>query len=230
VNNFHPKKQMVIADNFPDDNSFYSPGDRKIRYGTGGVDDAEDGDVITHEYGHAIQDAQDRGFGSTDEAGALGEGFGDYQSALNLLLNGAYVTPTPKMAKCIFDWDGTGGYGGPGVKPCGRLATGTDGTRTYSQAKNTCSLGHGHEEVHCFGEVWSHGLIDLLLSLPEPSGFPPISVDVIASQFTYADNETFKEAVNALVAADNVIFSGANVTAICDEMKGQRGINASACP
>jgi hypothetical protein len=224
----HPDVQKIIADNFPDDNSFYSPNDRKIRYGTGGVDDAEDGDVVTHEYGHAVQDAQDRGFGSTDEAGALGEGFGDYQSTLNLLLSP--VTPTAKQAFCIFDWDGTSGYGGPGVKPCGRLATGEDGTNTYNQAKSTCSLGHGREEVHCLGEVWSHGLIDLLGNLPLQSGVPPIPVDVILSQFGYADNETFKQAVNGLVAADTTAFGGADVAAICAEMKGDRGINASSCP
>ena len=33
------------------DNSWYSPGNREITYGSGGVDDAEDADVIVHEYG-----------------------------------------------------------------------------------------------------------------------------------------------------------------------------------
>jgi hypothetical protein len=36
--------------------------------------------------------------------------------------------------------------------------------------------------------------------------------------------------VNALITADNAIFGGADVTGICNEMKGARGINASACP
>jgi hypothetical protein len=34
--------------------------------------------VIWHEYGHAIQDAQVPSFGSSEEAGAIGEGFDDY--------------------------------------------------------------------------------------------------------------------------------------------------------
>lgn len=228
--NVHPKRQKIIADNFPDDNSFYSPSDRKIRYGTGGVDDAEDGDVVVHEYGHSIQDAQDPGFGSNDKAGALGEGFGDYQSALNTALTPNLSPLTVNQETCIFDWDGTAGYGGPGVKPCGRLATGTDGTNTYTQALSTCNLGGGHEEVHCLGEVWAHGLIDLLNSVPFISGNPPIATDVLASQFGYADNETFPQAVDGLVAADNAIFSGANVAAICTEMETNRGINASSCP
>ncbi len=227
--NFHPKQQLIVADAIPDDNSFYSPGDRKIRYGTGGVDDAEDGDVVVHEYGHSIQDAQVRGFGTNDQAGALGEGFGDYQSALNTAL-----TPgLPDYASaeyCVFDWDGTGGYGGPGVKPCGRLATGADGTNTFTQAKQTCSLGHGREEVHCLGEVWSHGLIDLMNNLPLVSGVPPVAVDVIFSQFAYSKGETFTQAVDDLVAADQAVFSGTHIAGICAEMKTARGINAPSCP
>lgn len=49
----------------------------ELRFGKGGVDDAEDAEVILHEYGHAIQDAQVPGFGTTLESGSIGEGFGD---------------------------------------------------------------------------------------------------------------------------------------------------------
>ncbi|MDX6636670.1 MAG: hypothetical protein QOJ01_181 [Solirubrobacterales bacterium] len=241
--NVHPKRQLVIADAFGQDNSFYSPGDRTIRYGSGGVDDAEDGDVVTHEYGHSIQDAQDRGFGNCNcfQSGALGEGFGDFESAVNTSISPDVPNSYRNTAEyCIFDWDGTGGYGGPGVKPCGRLATGSDGTgrptNTYLQAFVTCNSG-GTPEVHCLGEVWSHGLIDLLNSLPADShGRPPIVVDLLTSQFAYADDETFKGAVNLLLAADDHIYgtnaagSGPHDAAICAEMKTQRGINASDCP
>lgn len=224
----HPKRQTVVVDDFPDDNSFYSSSDRKIRFGVGGVDDAEDGDVITHEYGHSIQDAQDPGFGSSNQAGALGEGFGDFESTVNTLLSPDVPSSYLEAAAyCIFDWDGTGGYGGPGVKPCGRLATGTDGTNTYSQALSTCNFGPDPPEVHCLGEVWSHGLIDLL---GNSSVGQAIVVDVLASQFAYADNESFTQAVNGLVAVDNGVFAGSHVAAICAEMKGLRGINASSCP
>ena len=61
------------------DNSFWTnhPKD-EIRFGKGGVDDAEDAEVILHEYGHAIQDSQVTNFGSSPEGGAIGEAFGDY--------------------------------------------------------------------------------------------------------------------------------------------------------
>ena len=51
-----------------------------IKLGKGGVDDAEDAEVILHEYGHAIQDSQQVpfGYGASLEAGSIGEGFADY--------------------------------------------------------------------------------------------------------------------------------------------------------
>jgi subtilisin-like proprotein convertase family protein len=70
------------------DNSHYvgSPvGTGYMAFGDGGVDDAEDADIILHEYGHSIQDNSTTGkyFGNGNngygnETGAMGEGFGDY--------------------------------------------------------------------------------------------------------------------------------------------------------
>ena len=64
---------------FTADQSFYSSGNDAIHFGTGGVDDGEDGDIIAHEYGHAIQNNQTNWSGG--ESGAMGEGFGDYLAA-----------------------------------------------------------------------------------------------------------------------------------------------------
>jgi hypothetical protein len=44
------------------------------------VDDAEDAEVILHEYGHAIHFSQNLSFAS-EEAGAISEGFGDSERA-----------------------------------------------------------------------------------------------------------------------------------------------------
>ncbi|MGH2925530.1 MAG: hypothetical protein ACRDK1_06090, partial [Solirubrobacterales bacterium] len=230
--NVHPRRQTVIADAFKDDNSFYSPATRLIKYGAGGVDDAEDGDVVTHEYGHSIQDAQVRGFGTTLGANSLGEGFGDFMSALNTSI-------TPRLPNysaseyCIFDWDGISGYGGPGVAPCGRVADGSDGINNLVQANASCGT-----DPHCYGEVWAHGLIDLMRSLHKDSNHrPPIAVDVLFSQFAYAKNENFNGALDLLLASDDVLYgngtagsgTGAHHDAICTEMFSQRRINTSAC-
>ena len=45
------------------DNSFYSPVTKSVSFGMGGVDDAQDPDIVYHELGHAIQDDQIPDFG-----------------------------------------------------------------------------------------------------------------------------------------------------------------------
>ena len=60
------------------DNSYMTSKGDFIRLGKGGVDDAEDAEVIMHEYGHAIHHDQVDGFGASLDAGAIGESFGDY--------------------------------------------------------------------------------------------------------------------------------------------------------
>jgi hypothetical protein len=71
----------VDAHGTREDNSWYSPGLRQLTFGTGGVDDAEDGETILHEFGHALQDAIVPDFGQSAQAAAMGEGFGDYWAA-----------------------------------------------------------------------------------------------------------------------------------------------------
>ena len=66
-------------DQYGADNSFFNDARHfDIRFGKGGVDDAEDAEVIVHEYGHAVHAAQVPGFGSSLDAGSIGESFGDY--------------------------------------------------------------------------------------------------------------------------------------------------------
>ena len=84
------------------DNSFSWDKKDLLRFGKGGVDDAEDAEVILHEYGHAIQDSQQTpfGFGAFIEAGSIGEGFGDYWA----VTVSNVVAPTPDTP-CVADWD-----------------------------------------------------------------------------------------------------------------------------
>jgi hypothetical protein len=211
--------QTVIADAFRDDNSFFSTATRKISYGSGGVDDAEDADVILHEYGHAMQDDQRPGFGYGLEGGAIGEGFGDYWAA-------AMSSRSPKTSNeddvCIFDWDGLtwGRYVEAFHRRCGRRA---DRGNSVPQIEDRCG-----GEIHCLGEAWSSALWDLRTEY----GISPIAFDriLLSSQFMYTTNEHFDEAVDALVAADQDLTGGANASEICDEMEAQRKISAAACP
>jgi hypothetical protein len=119
-----------------DDNSDYSPVTKALRFGTSRRDDAEDAEIILHEYGHAIQDDQVPGFGATDEGGAMGEGFGDYRSQLL-----ADHSPC-RLQPCVGTWDAVS-YSGDDPPSLRRL-TATRNTRVMSKAK--CNDD---------GEIWS---------------------------------------------------------------------------
>ena len=70
------------------------------------MDDAEDAEVIVHEYGHAVHDAQVPGFGSSEEAGSIGEAFGDYLAvSVGLWASAQNGWRSETSAACVADWD-----------------------------------------------------------------------------------------------------------------------------
>jgi zinc metalloprotease ZmpB len=93
--------QRVRINQWGLDNSFATTHKDELRFGKGGVDDAEDAEVILHEYGHAIHFSQNFSFAS-EEAGAISEGFGDYWAVTVTQV----ISPTPDPA-CVADWDST---------------------------------------------------------------------------------------------------------------------------
>jgi zinc metalloprotease ZmpB len=102
------ESQDVRIDQYGQDNSFETdhPKD-EIRYGKGGVDDAEDAEVILHEYGHAIHDGSGFVFGS-EEAGAISEGFGDYWGVdMGDIQAQKLGVPEREPLACVMDWDAT---------------------------------------------------------------------------------------------------------------------------
>jgi hypothetical protein len=207
-NGIDDRTQRAIADAFKRDNSYYSPATGAIVYGSGGVDDAEDGDVILHEYGHALQDSSSPSFGHSSgfQPGALAEGSSDYWAA-------AMSSLVPRAANeddvCIFDWDATTyGRSFPRVPPersgrkCGRR---TDVGRTLHNAEqNRCG-----SDVHCVGQVWSTALWNLrrqFVGRNPGSGGRRMDRLYLASQFLYTGTERFKNAANALACADEDLY------------------------
>ncbi|MBW3662159.1 MAG: M36 family metallopeptidase [Actinobacteria bacterium] len=127
------------------DNSFYLPVGDLIAFGAGGIDDAEDAEVIVHEYGHAVQHAQVPGWGATHEGGAMGEAFGDWLAAAYYAreVSGGF------QDACVADWDAVS-YSGANP-PCLRR---TDTQKVYPGDMTNSS-------VHADGEIWSRFLWDL---------------------------------------------------------------------
>jgi hypothetical protein len=145
--------QPVRINQYGVDNSFTTDHPtNEIRYGKGGVDDAEDAEVILHEYGHALHQGQGFQFAS-EEAGAISEGFADYWA----------VTVTDVVARqhgwaekeplpCVADWDATS-YTSTAPHCLRRI----DGTKLYPRDLDG--------EVHDDGEIWSRALWDIRQSV-----------------------------------------------------------------
>lgn len=184
----------VNIDGQRDDNSHYSPSDKDLTFGTGGVDDAEDADIILHEYGHAIQDDQVPGFGASDEGGAMGEGFGDFWAA------SFFSDSKPKEMKAtVGNWDATA-YSGDEPPNLRRL----DSNKKYPKDISG--------EVHDDGEIWSACLWELRGTL----GRAPTERLVIAHHFLLSRDSGFEDGANALITADKNLNKGKNETAIRD--------------
>lgn len=186
----HPINVNVAAGR--EDNSVYSPGNRTLGFGTGGVDDAEDAEIILHEYGHAIQDAQVPGWGEVDEAMAMGEGFGDYFAASFF----AEIKPAA-MRPTIGNWDATF-YSGEEPPALRRL----DSNKKYPKDLTT--------DEHDNGEIWSASLWQLRTAV----GRPVADRLVIAHHFLLNRRARFEDAANALLTVDKQLYQSVHATTI----------------
>jgi hypothetical protein len=145
--------QRVRINQLGYDNSFASDHPvLELRFGKGGVDDAEDAEVILHEYGHAIHFSQGFSFAS-EEAGAISEGFGDYWAVtVSDVVSRANGVVSKEPLACVADWDSTS-Y-----------------TRTVPHClrRVDTDLHYPNDldgEVHDDGQIWSRALWDIRQSL-----------------------------------------------------------------
>lgn len=178
------ESQDVRINQWGVDNSFSWDKKDYLRFGKGGVDDAEDAEVILHEYGHAIHDSQVTGFGASIEAGAIGEGFSDYWA----VTVSDVVAPTADPA-CVADWDSVS-Y--TSTEPhCLRRV---DGSKHYPEDL----VGR----VHADGEIWSRALWDVRNAL----GHVRADTLILESQFDFAPDTSMPAAAGATVAAAQRLY------------------------
>src|SRR5829696_6122928 len=178
------RQQLLRIDQYGGDNSFYRDEFKKltITLGKGGVDDAEDGEVIVHEYGHSVQDDQVPGFGSSPDAGAIGEAFGDYLA----VTVGLALTGETFQAPCVADWDSVSYTPGP-IHCLRRL----DSTKHYPEDL------HPRREVHADGELWSAALWRACNLVGNSRLADRI---IIQAQFGFAADTSFKAAALQTIA------------------------------
>jgi zinc metalloprotease ZmpB len=176
------------------DNSFSWDKKDMIKLGKGGVDDAEDAEVILHEYGHAIQDSQQNpfGYGFSFEARAIGEGFADYWA----VTVSDVVAPTPDPA-CVADWDSVSYT--TTTPHCLRRV---DLNLHYPENVNPNS-------VHGTGRIWSRALWDIRNRLGN------VRADTIVLEAHFGQRDpTMPQLAQNTVATAGRIYGNATANAV----------------
>jgi len=206
------------------DNSYYTSngdGTGGLFFGDGGTDDAEDSDIMLHEYGHAIQDWIAPGAfngESSSQSRAMGEGFGDYWS-----FSSTYdlTIVSGRDPYCIGDWDAR----------CARdldsehcaYALNADCLRRVDSTKTMANfiISDAVGTEHRNGEIWSSALREIFLS----AGKRATDTIVLEATFGVPPNPTYAGMAQRILEADRALYGGAHAAAICGAMTS-RGILA----
>ena len=183
------ESQDVRINQYGIDNSYSWDKHDVLRFGKGGVDDAEDAEVILHEYGHAIQDSQMNppGFGTSVEAGSIGEGFGDYWA----VTVSNVIAPTPDPA-CVADWD----------------SVSYTSTTPHCLRRVDTNLHYPEDlngRVHHDGQIWSRALWDIRNAL----GHVEADTIILEAQFQFAPDTSMPAAAQATVDAAQSLYGNA---------------------
>ena len=200
------RPQRVRLNQLGADNSFATDHPKnELRFGKGGVDDAEDAEVILHEYGHAIHFSQNFSFAS-EEAGAISEGFADYWAVtVSDVVSRSLGVPEQEPLPCVADWDSTS-YTST-VPHCLRRV---DLNLHYPADLNG--------EVHHDGQIWSRALWDIRQSL----GNVKADTIILTGSFDFPGT-TMTDLANRTVAAAQQLYGTAEANATRQAFVG-RGI------
>ncbi|MFH1978098.1 MAG: M36 family metallopeptidase [Candidatus Aenigmatarchaeota archaeon] len=202
-----------------------------IALGDGGVDDAEDADIIIHEYGHAIQDNQTVGIyfgrnnnGYGDETGAMSEGFGDYWA----FSVGYEKSQGTTFETYIGEWDAKG-YTDPDTD---ELTPG-DYLRRVNENKYYPSSMVGKK--HNDSEIWSRSLYDIFTQI----GKEKTDRIVLYSHYLVPTNPDFEDGAFAIVDANEILYPafeldgsviGLHHNEICISFVARGILTSTECP
>lgn len=212
------------------DNSLFlpsaiQPGTGSLYFGVGGTDDAEDADLLVHEYGHAILEwiSPATFTGSfTSQARAFSEAFGDYWA---FSAHYAQRVASGRDPFCFADWDSRCwtddaselcAY--PPNTDCLRRL---DGTKTMSDYETTESPGVEHRN----GQIFSSALREIFLAI----GKPVTDTIVLESAFGAPSLPPFSVMAQRMIEADRLLYNGAHATAICAAMASRAILRVDQC-
>jgi Secretion system C-terminal sorting domain len=169
------------------DNSHFIPAgtNSRIAFGEGGVDDAEDADVIVHEYGHALSYSALPGGNSGTERLGLDEGIGDYIAA-------SYSKAISyNFWKNTFSWDGHNEFW-PG-----------------RSASTSATYPPGTSNIYAYGELWATALMEA----QQQVGRTVCDRVFFQSLYSNASNISLVDAAYIILDADSLLYGGAHTQA-----------------
>lgn len=205
------------------DNSYFIQssvaGRGTLFFGDGGTDDAEDADIVLHEFMHAVHDWIAPGAftgGSDTESRALAEGYGDYWAFSSKY---AQARATGRDPFCIADWDARCA-GDDAGQQCG-YSEGADCLRrvdrnaTMRDFVRSTAAGTEHRN----GEIWSSALRGIFLDIVARRGLDAgkrlADTLVIESLFGSPPAPTYRTMGLQLLRAGRVLGDGSDLAAIC---------------
>lgn len=175
--------------NGADNSHFVGPGGGQAAYcsfGEGGVDDAEDADVIVHEYGHFLSYSTSPGSNNGTERRGLDEGFGDYIAA-----SWSHAA-NPNGWDDIFNWDGHNQFWN------GRSAS---VSTLYPPA-------NGNTNFYAYGAVWSTVLMEA--HMDATVGKAVSDKNFFSELFMNVSNMTTADAARNILDADLTNYGGSH--------------------
>ncbi|HEX3577008.1 MAG TPA: proprotein convertase P-domain-containing protein, partial [Thermoanaerobaculia bacterium] len=219
------------------DNSLYVggnvPGQGKLYFGDGGVDDAEDPDIVLHEFFHSVQDwiAPSAFFGaSSSQSRAMAEGFSDYWAYSSNYEAGLGSGRDPY---CLADWDArcagddsSQNCGYPAGADCLRRV---DSVKTMNDFINSDISGTEHKN----GEIWSSALREIFDALVRRHGVTEgrhtADTLVLESMFGAPSDPKYAGIARTLLDADRALNGGTHTVTICSAFTARLILGASDC-
>ena len=184
---------------FGADNSVFNRngGSPTLCLGTGGVDDAEDADVIIHEYCHGVSWSANHNNNFSNDRSALDEGLADYFATSYSRAISSFHWDS------VFTWDGHNEYW-PG--------------RTASTANNYPYSGN----IWSIGEIWNAAMSKIWGDL----GQVVSDKLMLESLPFFTDNTTLPEAAMYVLESDTLLFGGIHTNTICADFKSKNLLDA----
>jgi len=171
-----------------DDNSHYISGDNYLALGEGGVDDAEDADVLWHEHAHSFQTNLTGGMSYSGETMAIQEGSSDYWAASYSRSINTYHWGY------VFNWDGHNEF--------------WNGRRCDTDMKypDDYSSWDGHGS----GQIWSSALMDIWADLGRS-----LSDELfIETHYIWGYSPSMQDAAQSYIQADRNLYDGQHLSVI----------------